>query len=128
MVNPWALLAGVAVLGFVGGGSYIRGRDDGANAVLARQKRDEVVRLETLQAAQEAAAEEIANITVVHTTIRQKAEATIREKVVYRDCVNDSAVVGLLDAARAGTSSATTDAAGGGQLPEPGAGSASNIR
>lgn len=99
-LNPWALLAGVvgfaALTGGVGYKSYRLGQD----SITAKQAREDQIRMETLQIAQLAAAEEIAKISVTHTTIRQKAETVIRERIQYRDCINDPAVVGLLDAAR----------------------------
>ncbi len=127
MINPWFIVAALVAFGFVGGASYIRGREDGSNAVIARQTRDEEVRLQTLQAAQEGAAEAIATITVVHTTIRQKAETVIRDVPIYRDCVNDPAVVGLLDAARSNSSSAGVSA-GDSELSRAGSDPASIVR
>ena len=98
-LNKWpaVILGAVAAVGISGVHGYRMGRD----SVIASQAKAEAVRLETLHLAQLAAAEEIAKIQVVHTTIRQTAEKTIREIPVYRDCVNDPGVVGLLDAARA---------------------------
>jgi hypothetical protein len=81
-------------------GSYVKGRGDGKAIIIAQQSRDDRIRFETLQIAQQAAAEEIAKISVTHTTIRQKAEVITREVPIYTECRNDPAVSGLLDAAR----------------------------
>lgn len=82
------------------GGSYLKGRSDGRKMEVAeRATLDEVAR--TAQtAAVDAAARAIAKITKVQTTIRHATEVQIREKPVYRDCVNDSGVERLLDSAR----------------------------
>lgn len=125
-LNPWTLLAGAvgfaALTGGVGYKSYRLGQD----SVIARQAKEDQIRLETLQLAQLAAAEEIAKITVTHTTLRQKAEVVTREVPVYRDCLNDDRIVRLLDAARANQASA--EPAGGGELPGTGASSAPDVR
>lgn len=97
-LNKWlaATLGAALAVGAVGAQGYRMGRD----SVIAAQAQAEAIRMETLHLAQMAAAEEIAKIEVRHVTIRQQAETTLREIPVYRDCVNDPAIVGLLDAAR----------------------------
>lgn len=52
--------------------------------------------------AQLGAATEIAKIKVTQQTINRKVETLTREVPVYRDCIHDPAVSGLLDQARAG--------------------------
>jgi hypothetical protein len=122
--NLWLYgILGALVVGAIGG-SYLKGRSDGKAIIIAQQARDDQIRMETLQLAQLAAAEEIAKITVTHTTIRQKAEVITREKVQYRDCVNDPLVSGMLDAARANQPEV---APGGGELPGTSAGPARNF-
>lgn len=100
LANPWlilgASLAAVAALS----GAYVKGRGDGRAIETAERMTIEEVARESREAAIEAAAEQIAKISVVHTTIRQRAETVIREKPVYRDCLNDAAVIRMLDAAR----------------------------
>jgi hypothetical protein len=103
-------------------GAYVKGRSDGKAVIVASQAREDQIRLETLQLAQLAAAEEIAKISVTHTTIRQKAEVITREVPVYTECRNDPVVSGLLDAARENRPPA--ESAGGGELPGAGAGPA----
>lgn len=116
---------GVAVAGGLAG-AYVKGRSDGRAVIIASQARDDQIRLETLQLAQLAAAEEIAKISVTHTTIRQKAEVITRENVVYRDCRNDAVVVGLLDAAR--ENRAPSEPIGDRVVPGTGASPAPDVR
>lgn len=125
MFNPWVILAGVVLLGAVGGGAYYQGRADGNNAAKVRQASDDAIRRETSELAQMAAAAEIRKIQVIHTTIRQKTEQVLREVPIYTECRNTDDVVRLLDAARAGSERV---AAGGGQLSDTGAGSSPVVR
>lgn len=119
--SPWLWVTlGVVAVGATGG-AYLKGRSDGRAVIIAQQVREDQIRLETLQLAQLAAAEEIAKISVTHTTIRQQAETVIREKPIYRDCVNDPGVVGLLDAAR---ENRPAESAGDSGVPGTGAGPA----
>jgi hypothetical protein len=123
--NPWVLLGvSLAVAGAIGG-SYVKGRSDGRAVEFAQRATLEEVARESREASMNAAAEAISKISVTHTTIRQQAEVTIREKPVYRDCVNDAAVSGLLDSARG--NSAPAEPAGGGELPGVGARPAQNF-
>lgn len=101
LANPWSILGSLAVVLALCGTCYVKGRSDGlAVEIAARATLEEVAR-ESREAAMQAAAEAIAKISITHTTIRQKAEVITREKIQYRDCVNDPALSGLLDAARA---------------------------
>lgn len=118
LANPWVILAAVLAFAGITSGAYIKGRGDGADGVIARQARDDAVRMETLQLAQQGAAEAIAAQKVTHTTINRKAETVIREHKVYVECVNPDDIVRLLDDARAGR--APSEPAGGGVLPGPG--------
>lgn len=101
--NPWLILAALLALGAITGGAYIKGRQDGADKVVAKQAREDEIRLETLQIAQLAAAEEIAKIQVVNRTIYAKATRQVIEKPVYRDCVHDAATLSLLNSALTNT-------------------------
>lgn len=95
--------------------AYVKGRSDGRAVEVASQAKEEHIRMETRELAQQAAAEAIAKIEVNHTTIRQRAETITREVPVYRDCINDPAVERLLDDARANR--APTDSVGDSKLP-----------
>lgn len=99
--SPWLILAAGIGLAGLASGAYVKGRSDGRAVEIAQRVTLEEVARTAREAAQEAAAEAIAKISVTHTTIRQKAEVVTREVPVYRDCANHPDVVGLLDAARA---------------------------
>lgn len=120
--NPWLyVILGVLAAGGLAG-SYVKGRSDGRAIEVAERATLEEVAREAREASMQAAAEAIAQISVTHTTIRQKAEVVTREIPVYRDCINDSRVERLLDDARADR--APAEPAGGGELPGVGAGPA----
>lgn len=104
MLNPWLILAVVVLLASIAGGSYIKGRGDGADGIIARQARDDAVRMETLQLAQQGAAEAIAAIEIKHVTVRQKLETQLVEKPVYRNCIADDRVFDLTNEAITGQS------------------------
>lgn len=125
-LNPWLYVTlGVVVAGGLAG-AYVKGRSDGRAVIIAKQAREDQIRMETLQLAQLAAAEEIAKISVTHTTIRQKAEVVTRENVIYRDCRNDVVVIGLLDAAR--ENRAPSEPSGDRVVSGAGASSAPDVR
>jgi hypothetical protein len=126
LANPWALLA--AVLAFAGavGGAYIKGRSDGRAVELSERATLEEIARVAREASVQAAAEAIAKISVNHTTIRQKAEVVTREVPVYRDCVNDTRVISLLDGAR--ENRPPTQPTGDRELPGTGASSTPDIR
>lgn len=102
MLNPWLILAAFVALSGLTGGAYIKGRGDGAAVVVAKQARDDQVRMETLQLAQQGAAEAIAAIEVKNVTIRQKLETRIVDNPVYRDCVADDGMLKLTNEAITG--------------------------
>lgn len=88
MMNPYVLLA--IVLAWAGsvGGAFFYGRSTGIDHAVADQKETADIVAEVADAAQRAAAEEIAKIKVVNQVNRQVLEREIVEKPVYRDCVN----------------------------------------
>lgn len=123
---PYAwLISGLIAVAAIAG-SYVKGRSDGKAIIIAKQAREDQIRFETLQLAQQAAAEEIAKISVTHTTIRQKAEVVTREIPIYRECTNDPRVERLLNAAR--ENRLPTEPAGGGELPGTGTSPAPDVR
>lgn len=126
LASPYLwIAAGLAVAGAMGG-AYVKGRGDGRAVEIAeRMTLEEVVR-ESREASMQAAAEAIAKISVVHTTIRQKAEVITRENVIYRDCRNGAELVRLLDDARA--SREPTESTHSGELPGTGASPAPDVR
>lgn len=66
--------------------AYGTGRYDGARlereSVLSSEKAAQVA----YDAAMKATAEQLANLTINNTTIRQKAEVIVRENTIYREC------------------------------------------
>lgn len=66
--------------------AYGTGRYDGARlereSVLSSEKAAEVA----YDAAMKATAEQLSNLTITNTTIRQKAEVIVRENTIYREC------------------------------------------
>lgn len=97
-MNPYILLgAGIlavslAVGGFTFGVKYQRGQEARAEQLIAKVREE----------AQRGAAEEIAKIKVVNTTVKQQLETQIREREVYRNCKLDDDSFRLLNDALSG--------------------------
>ncbi len=121
--RAWAFVILGCVIVAAIGGAYTKGRSDGKAVLIAQQARDDQIRMETLQLAQLAAAEEIARIEVKNVTIRQKLETEIREKPVYRDCLADQRVLDTVNEAITGDT-----AAGQGELPAASGDDRSDVR
>jgi hypothetical protein len=98
-LNPWFILGIVLALIAIGGGSYVKGRSDGKAVVIASQQKDDQIRLETLQVAQQAAAEEIAKIQVVNKTVYARTTHEVVHDVQYRECVHSPDGLQLVNAA-----------------------------
>lgn len=85
-MNPWILLAVVLLWGAsvssAGWFGYGAGRD---SEIANRVENEEIARV-AREAAQQGAADEIAKIKPVHTTIRQTLHRELQTSVVYRDC------------------------------------------
>lgn len=85
-MNPWILLGLVLFWGSsVSGAGWIAygaGRD---SEIANRVENEEIARV-AREAAQQGAADEIAKIKPVHTTIRQTLHRELQTSVVYRDC------------------------------------------
>lgn len=110
LLNPWLLLGIVIAVAAAFGGGLRTGR----SLEEARQARLEAAIRRASDAAQQRAAEEIAKLRVVHTTVRHQAEKVIRENVVYRECTTDPELRRLLDAAR---SNSAPESAGSRSVP-----------
>lgn len=95
MPNPYLLLGALigAVMLFLGGVGLGMKYEKGQAA------REEVLIAKAGEAAALASAVEIGKIQITQTTIRQKAQETIREVPVYRDCVHSPDVLRLLNEA-----------------------------
>lgn len=116
MLNPWLILAALAALAGITGGAYLKGRGDGAAVVIAKQARDDEVRMETLQLAQQGAAEAIAAIEVKNVTIKQRMEREIVEKPVFSDCKSGPDLVRQYNAIATGSPDTVADS----ELPAAG--------
>ena len=108
MINPWIVLGIVLAwggsLGLAGWKSYGAGR----NAEIVKQESDEALMRQTREAAQQGAADAIANIKVTSTTINREIQTLVRTDVVYRDCRHAPDVMRLLEAIRVGLDPAAT--------------------
>lgn len=82
LLNPWVLLGLIAVVA----ATYLTGYMNGKGQAADERLRLESVALRAANAAQAAAAAEIAKIEIRHTTIKQKVQRETIEKPVYRDC------------------------------------------
>lgn len=102
LIRPYAWIAAMAVVGMLTGWAYLKGREDGSNAEIAKRAEQIELVAVTRAAAIRGAAEAIANITITHQTIRQAFEREIIEKPVYRECVHDPRVLQLLNDALSG--------------------------
>ncbi len=112
--RSWPILGAVIGVGALGGTAWKAYRL-GQDSILAQEARDNQIRFETLQLAQQAAAEEIRKIEVRNVTIRQKVERETRIEPRYSECVNTDGVMQSINAALAGS----TAPARGGELPRP---------
>lgn len=84
LVNPWVILAAVLALAAAGWQGFRLGADH----EIAKQARLEAVIEKVRDAAQQAAAAEIANIKIVNQTHRQVLEREIRTVPDYSACRN----------------------------------------
>lgn len=118
-MNPWLLLIALAVWTASVGGSYFYGEGVGADAERARQASVEAAVRDTRDAAQKGAAEAIAKLRPIYTTIKQETEREIRTNTVYAGCKLPPVGLRLANDALAGR---RTEPAGDSKLPSgPGA-------
>lgn len=111
-----AAAVGVLLVAGLVAGSYWQGRQDGQATCEAAAAREERVARLAGAAAASAAGEQIARITVRHTTIRQEAEREVQVRTEYRDCQHSAHQLQRINAA---LSSPASSATGAGQLPGP---------
>lgn len=74
----------------------------GRDGEVAKQASEEKTRRQTLDAAQQGAADAISKVQITNTTIRQAVETRIREVPVYRSCVHDQRVLDNLNSSLRG--------------------------
>lgn len=111
---PWLLVAALVV----GAGGYVKGRADGAEIASAEHLKHEELIRQASEAAQVAAATEIAKLEVKRVTIKQRVEKETREVPVYRDCHHSGPGLRIVNTALTNG----TLSAGDSELPrEPGA-------
>lgn len=108
----WLATLGAVIVAAMGGTAW-KAYHLGQDSILARQARDDRIRFETLQLAQQAAAEEIRRIEVKNVTIRQRVERETRIEPRYSDCVNTDGVMQSVNSALTGSAVP----AGSGELP-----------
>lgn len=113
-MNPYLLLTLVIGWGASVGGAFFYGHGVGKDSEIAGQTQINKAIADTRAVAQLGAADEIAKIKVVNTTVRGKTETIVRENVVYRDCRHGPDGVRSINAALAG---AIAEPAGSGKLP-----------
>jgi hypothetical protein len=88
VLNPWFILGVFLAVLAIGGGSYVKGRNDGKHIEQAEQLTQGAIREETREVAMQAAAEQISKISVVNKTIYARATREVIEKPVYRECLH----------------------------------------
>ena len=98
LINPWVLLGILILLAATATGSYLRGRHDENNAMLAAQEKQRTLN----EVIETGIAKGVSQMKVTNMTIRQNLETITRENTIYRDCKLDPAAFGLLNQALAG--------------------------
>lgn len=115
-MNPYVLLALVVGWGASVAGAGWCGLEAGDDRATARQARDEQIRKQTFDAAQQGAAAAIAKNKPINNTIVQKVQHEITENVRYVDC---KLTPGGLQLANQAITGRPAQPAGGEQLPAP---------
>jgi hypothetical protein len=114
-MNPYLMLGAVLFwVASVGGAGWF-GMGVGEDRIIAKQASDDKIRQETRDAAQQGAADAIAKLKPVNTTIRAKTETIVRDNPVYRDCLNTPDGLRGINSALTGRIAEPT---GGEQLPK----------
>ncbi len=114
-MSLYAILVAGVLWGLSVGASYFYGVEVGDDRKTAELARQDEVRRETRELAQQGAADAISKLEVKHVTIRQQLEREVREKPVFVDCRSGPDSLRLFNAGIPGHRPA--EPAGGGQLP-----------
>ncbi|QOE32796.1 i-spanin [Achromobacter phage Mano] len=114
-MNRAIIAALVAVCAVIG--AYAYGVSMGKDREAATQARIDKAMQDTREAAQQGAAQAIAQIKITNTTIRGEVQREIQTNTVYRDCRIPADGVRLINEAITGQRPVTP---GGGQLPRTG--------
>lgn len=113
-MNPYIIIAVCIAWGASVGGAFVYGTDVGKDSEIAGQAKINKAITETREAAQQGAANAIAQLKPINRTIVQKTEREVRENFRYSECVNTDGQLRNINAAIAGRA---PDAAGGGSVP-----------
>lgn len=113
-MNPYIIIAVLVAWGGSLAGTGWVAFGMGQDSEIAGQAKINKAITETRAEAQLGAADEIAKIKVINTTVRGKTETIVRENVVYRDCRHAPDSVRAINSALAG---AIAEPPGGGKLP-----------
>ena len=104
-MNPWLLIAGLCTTLAAFGGGYLKGKSDEK----ANHTEQALLIAQAAEAAQMAAASEIAKLKVKHTTITRKVEREIQTVPAYADCRHSAGGLRLTNQAITGTVSPDAD-------------------
>jgi hypothetical protein len=113
-MNPYLIIAVCIAWGASVGGAFVYGTDVGHDSEIASQAKINKAITETREAAQQGAANAIAQLKPINRTIVQKTEREVRENIRYSECVNTDGQLRNINAAIAGRA---PDPAGGGSVP-----------
>lgn len=114
-MNPYIILASVAVFAALTGGAYYQGRKDGEANVIAQEAREEKIAKISYENASRASADAISKIEVKNVYQKQILEREVRENVVYRECKHSSAGLRGVNSALSGNAAEPT---GDSELPK----------
>mgnify|MGYP007100056026 CR=1 FL=1 len=95
--NPYVAIGVLILLA----GSTALGFHLGSRHEIANQLEDKALIEQAADAFDKRSASRIAKLRPLHQTIQSKIQETVRENIVYRDCVVDPVTERLLDDARA---------------------------
>lgn len=85
-MNPYLIIAACIAWGASVGGAFVFGTEVGKDSEIAGQAKINKAITDTREAAQQGAADEIAKIKPVNTTIVQKTQREIQRETVYSTC------------------------------------------
>lgn len=115
MMNPYVILAVVALWGTSVGGSFFYGQKVGKDSEVATQAREDVIVKKATDAAQLGAAAAIAANKPRNVTLRQEIQGEIRTNTIYAECKHSPEQLQRINSALAGPDPITV---GGGSVPK----------
>lgn len=107
-MSPYAIIGALVLWGvsLAGAGWWAYGA--GQDHETSKQASAEKIRQQTIDAAQQGAANAISKVQITNTTIRQAVETRIREVPVYRSCTHDQRVLDNLNSSLRGESAVSS--------------------